>query len=126
MVSQLPGAAPAVWTLDGLWGGDRLQLTIDVLGARLETDGASGSFSAPLRVAKDGRFVAAGHFSQHQPGPDLADAVPATAATDRASFAGEIAPDGLTMSLSIQSAASAAPQIFCLRKGVKVKLIRCL
>ncbi|MCV2360718.1 hypothetical protein LNV08_17235 [Paucibacter sp. TC2R-5] len=84
-----------------------------------------------MHLDTDGRFVVAGQFIQHQPGPDLADANPAAAgatkgADNKARYAGEVKPDGLSMTLSIQTARAAAPEIFSLRKGVKIKLIRCL
>lgn len=123
MAAQMVSAAAAEPAMDGSWGGDRLQLTIDAKGGRLESDCASGSFTGPLVLAKDGRFVAAGNFTQHQAGPDRADV---DAPMTRANYAGEVKPDGVTMTLSIQAAGMDAAQVFTLRKGVKVKLIRCL
>lgn len=110
--------------LDGLWGGDRLQLTFHAGGGRLAGDCVSGSFSGPLTLAPDGSFRASGSFEQQPPGPDRADAGSHPASP--ADYAGAISPDGLSMSLSIQTAGTAAPQVFILRKGVKLKLIRCL
>ncbi|MCV2370552.1 hypothetical protein [Roseateles oligotrophus] len=123
MATQMVCAASADPAIDGTWGGDRLQLTIDAKGGRLESDCASGGFAGPLVLGKDGRFVASGHFTQHQAGPDRADAD--TAAT-QASYVGEVKPDGSSMTLSIKSAGAEPAQVFTLRKGVKVKLVRCL
>ena len=121
MAIQMASAAPG--SLEGQWGGDRLQMVIDANGGRLESDCASGSFTGPVVLAKDGRFIASGTFTQHQTGPDLADA---DAALTKAHYAGEVMPDGLTMTLSIQAVGKNAAQVFTLRKGAKVKLVRCL
>lgn len=109
---------------DGLWGGDRLQLTLDAGGGRLAGDCVSGSFNGPLTLNQDGSFRASGSFEQQQPGPDRADAGKQPAGS--ADYAGALSADGLSMRLTIQTAGAAAPQVFTLRKGVKLKLIRCL
>ncbi len=110
--------------LDGLWGGDRLQLTLDAGGGRLAGDCVSGSFSGPLTLNQDGSFRVSGSFEQQQSGPDRADAGKPLAGP--ADYAGSLSADGLSMRLSIQTAGAATPQVFTLRKGVKLKLIRCL
>lgn len=117
-------AASVSAPLDGLWGGDRLQLTLAAGGGRLAGDCVSGSFNGPLTLAPDGSFRASGSFEQQQAGPDRADAGKPPASP--ADYAGALSPDGLSMRLSIQTAGTPAPLVFTLRKGVKLKLVRCL
>ena len=108
-------------TLEGRWGGDRLQLTLDANGGRLELDCASGTIAGPVKSLANGKFSAVGTFDQHSPGPQRADEA---AAVGKARYSGEI-HDG-AMTLSILAAGAGAPQVFHLRKGAAVKLVRCL
>jgi hypothetical protein len=116
----IPVAAAGGPFIDGPWGGDRLQLTADALGVRIETDCASGSIGGRVQLTNDGRFVAEGQFESHQGGPQRADDV---APTTRARFSGEV--NGTTMALTILRAGATAPQVFTLRQGLRIKLARC-
>lgn len=117
----MPDAAAASGTaLLGIWGGERMQLTIDPQGARLSTDCASGSIGTPLVLNARGGFVARGHFAQHQPGPQQAD----EAAAPNARFSAEV--EGELMTLTITPDVATTPQIVKLRKGARVKLLRCM
>ncbi|MEJ6007970.1 hypothetical protein WG899_20660 [Paucibacter sp. AS339] len=123
MVVQASSAGAIDSSMAGIWGGDRLQLTIDAKGsAKLETDCASGAIDTPLALNADGSFKAFGTFTQHHAGPERAD-IPA--GSTKASYKGQVT-DGSLMTLTIQSDAAKLPEVFTLRKGVKVKLIRCL
>ncbi len=103
------------------WGGDRLQLTIDAIGAgRVELDCASGAIVGPLVLSEKGTFVAVGTFAQHRGGPQRAEEAAASA---KARYEGEVKSD--EMILSILPEGAAQPQVFKLRKGAKVKLVRC-
>jgi hypothetical protein len=113
------GAAGAPF-IEGAWGGDRLQLVADAQGVRIETDCASGAISGRIQPAVDGRFDADGQFEQHQGGPQRADT---PARPTQAHFSGEV--KGSTMALSILPAGAKEPQVFTLRQGVRVKLVRC-
>jgi hypothetical protein len=119
-MSMAVPAAPASASALGTWGGDRLQLTVDAQGARLSTDCASGSITTPLVLDAHGAFTASGTFEQHQPGPQRAD----DDGPPPARFSGDIHGD--LMTLTIKTGDTAAPQVFKLRKGVHVKLVRCL
>jgi hypothetical protein len=116
-------ASPPTGALDGYWGGDRLQLLIEGSQARVEMDCASGTIAGPIRPDARGRFSASGTFAEHQTtgGPQRADEPPPAS---KATYSGEI--DGETMLLSIRPADAASPQQYRLRKGVRVRLIRCL
>lgn len=109
-------------SLQGYWGGDRLQLIIEAGHARIEMDCASGTINSPLQLKKNGRFQTLGTFVQHQTGgPQRADEAPAPG---DARYAGEV--NGEMMRLTIWPAGAQTPQVFKLRKGVRIKLIRCL
>lgn len=112
-------AAPAGATALGIWGGDRLQLTVDAQGARISTDCASGSIGTPLVLDAKGAFSASGTYEQHQPGPQRADEGPPAA-----QYSGTI--EGEQMTLTIKPAGAVAPQVYKLRRGLRVKLVRCL
>lgn len=112
------GAAPAA--LQGQWAGDRLQLVIDAQGGRVESDCASGRFVGPVTASVDGKFNAQGSFENHQPGPQRADAT----AQALASYSGEL-QDGV-LKLSITPAGASAPQVYTLKSGARIKLLRCL
>ena len=122
LMATLPvSAAHAGALVDGQWGGDQMRLVIGPQGGRLATGCADGSFGGPLSLAADGSFRVDGVFDQHAPGPQRADE-PARHAT--AQFTGEVR-DG-QMTLSILPDGARQPQVFTLRKGQAVKLIRCL
>lgn len=104
----------------GIWGGDRLQMTVDAQGARLQLDCASGTISTPLVLDVHGGFATQGTFEAHQPGPQRADESAAAAARYSGTVKGDL------MTLTIQTGSSAPAQVFKLHKGVKVKLVRCL
>jgi hypothetical protein len=121
MSGQTAAGPAATGPLDGLWGGDRLQLVIEAGVGRVEMDCASGAIHGPIKLAGNGKFLASGTFEQHQGGPQRADQVPAPV---NARYSGEVKDDA--MKLTIQSDGARVAQEFNLRKGVRVKLVRCL
>jgi hypothetical protein len=99
--------------LTGQWGGDRANL--------IEMDCAHGSFAAPLKLDKAGRFTGKGILVTHRPGPDRIDTPdPHRAAT----YLGKLT--GSTLTLTIKIAGEPAPQQYRLVKDARVKLLRCL
>ncbi len=119
IAAQTTSAGP-VASIEGLWGGDRLQLVIDAKGGRVEMDCASGKIIGPITMAANGNFHAHGTFEKHQPGPQRAEESDAPATTR---YSGEV-KDGV-MKLSILPESTDKAQVFILHKGVHVKLIRC-
>ncbi len=104
------------------WGGDRLNLVIDGKGAaQVELDCASGAIAGPIVLSEKRNFTAAGTFEQYRSGPQRADE---SAAVTKARYEGTV--EGTTMTLSIWPEGAAKPQVFKLRKGAAVKLVRCL
>lgn len=106
--------------LEGSWGGDRLRLAVDTAGATIETDCADGRITGPIVLTPQGTFAAAGSFNERRGGPQPADV---GAQSSAARFTGEVKGDAMT--LTILPAGASAPLRFELRKGAKVKLVRC-
>ncbi len=126
MAALLAGSATAATpasaqALEGSWAGDRLQLVIDAGGGRVQMDCASGTIAGPIGLAANGTFIAAGTFLPQQAGPQRADE---GLAPPGARYSGEVKDDA--MRLSILAAGASTPQMFTLRRGATVKLIRCL
>ncbi len=126
MNSQAAPNGPTPTALQGVWGSlpgsERMQLTVDAKGgARFEMDCASGTLTGPITPAADGKFLATGTFEQHQAGPTRADKAAAAVATQ---FSGQLVQGEMTLSVTPQGAS--APQVFKLREGARVKLLRCL
>ena len=113
--------ATAARAIEGQWGGDRMNLLIDAAGGQLELDCASGRMVGAVRWDANGRFSARGTFDQQQAGPQRADA---DHVATPARYSGEVKAE--TMTLSILTEGAQAPQVFNLRKGARVKLLRCL
>jgi hypothetical protein len=106
--------------LEGVWGGDRLQLAMNQKGGKLESDCASGAFAGPLKLAKDGSFTVRGTYIDHQPGPQKGDVGPSA---HSAHFHGRL-QNGV-IHLSITPDGSTKGRQFALRKDAHIKLIRC-
>jgi hypothetical protein len=83
-------------------------------------DCASGAILGPITPDRDGKFASSGTFEQHQAGPQRGDQ---QASPAKARYVGTV-KDG-AMQLRILPAGAADDQVFNLRKGVRVKLIRC-
>ena len=120
MAAQMASASP-IESIEGQWGGDRLQLVIDSKGGRLEMDCASGTIRGPIALTANGQFHANGTFEQHKGGPQRADQELAPA---NVRYSGEVKGDA--MKLTIRSPGTPSAQEFNLRRGARVKLIRCL
>ena len=120
MAAQMASGAPVSVSIEGPWGGDRLQLVIDSSGGRVETDCADGKIVGPLKLAEDGKFVASGTYEERRGGPQRAhdDMAPANARYSGVVKAG-------VMKLEILVAGARAPQVFNLKKGARIKLVRC-
>ena len=107
--------------LDGYWGGDRANLTIDAKGAQIELDCAHGTFATPAKLDRNGRFSSDGVFVIYPPGPDRVDAPDPRRA---ANYSGKLT--GSTLTLAVKVAGEPSPQRFRLQKNARVKLLRCL
>lgn len=112
---------PPTASLGGDWAGDRMQLTFTPEGARVEMDCASGAIKGPIALDRNGKFAAKGHFERYQSGPQRADNFQKPS---EARFSGKITGD--MMKLSILDKGAHVPHAYTLRKGARLKLIRCL
>ncbi len=122
MTAPLASSVPSERGLEGTWGGERLRLVVDAKSAgRVELDCAGGVITGPLMLSEKGTFSAAGTFEQYRGGPQRADEA---ASVKNARYEGTV--ENGTMTLSIWPEGAATPQIFKLRKGAAVKLVRCL
>jgi len=118
-MSTLTLAGTAEGHREGVWGGDRVQLTVGASESRLEGDCLAGRLSGALVPRRDGHFDATGSFEEFGPGPQAGDPVDAASAR----FTGVI--NNGVMTLSVFPAGAKAAQVFTLHQGVKIKLVRC-
>lgn len=107
--------------LTGQWGGDRVRLTLDAAGGRIEYDCGEGTIDVPVRPAADGAFAVSGKHEEYASGPTTADRPPSSVV---ASYRGRV--DGEHMSLVVRIAGEKAGRNFSLVRGRSVKLIRCM
>jgi hypothetical protein len=110
--------------VEGHWAGDQLQLVIDAKGGHIETGCASGEITGPIKLAEDGSFAALGTFQIHHGGPQHAADAAVAVAAPAARFRGAVKAG--SMRLEILPAGAVAPEVFNLRAGARIKLIRCL
>ena len=121
------GAALAALTVTaalaphGVWSGDRLVMTVMKTGVRVQGDCSDGLIPAPIRPDAHGRFVARGSYSEHSGGPQLLtdEAAPPPAATYTGSIAGDV------LRLTIKADGDTAARHFTLKRGARIKLLRC-
>lgn len=112
---------PSPTALNGEWAGDRMQLTFTPNGARIEMDCASGAINGPIALGRNGEFAARGQFERHHGGPQRANEF---AKPSKARFSGKVTGD--VMTLSILDKGARVPHAYTLRKGARLKLVRCL
>ena len=79
--------------LTGQWGGDRVRLTLDAAGGRIEYDCGEGTIDVPVRPAADGAFAVSGKHEEYASGPTTADRPPSSVV---ASYRGRVDPTALT------------------------------
>jgi hypothetical protein len=67
LLPTLVGCSTAVpEALDGTWGGPHIGMVVTADGAELEYDCAHGRITQPIRLDRDGEFVALGvHVREH-------------------------------------------------------------
>lgn len=117
----ISASALAADALDGVWAGDRLRVTADAQGLRIEADCADGWVVAKPSLAADGSFVARGTYVEHRAGAQSANG---RAAQTPARFSGIVQGD--TLKLSILPEGAFAERSYLLRRGATVKLLRCV
>ncbi len=122
MTASPSDAATKAKTLSGVWGGDRMILTMRPKSGEIDMDCASGTISSKIILDAKGRFVVRGTFEQHFPGPVRAEDFAARGKP--VAYSGQVV--GNTLKLAITRPGSAETQNYTLRQGEKPKLVRCL
>lgn len=114
------GAQAIEKALEGQWGGDRMQFTVHQGKGTVDLECARGTVNGPIKLSTKAQFEAKGSFELLRGGPQRVDEVP-TPATAR--YAGTLV--GQTLRLEVWPAPGEPVQVFNLRKGVQVKMLRC-
>ncbi len=107
--------------LVGSWGGPHAAITFEGGLASVEFDCASGTIDGPVYPAKDGTFTAKGSVRTGTGGPVRVGQI---FKSQRASYAGQVAKDSMTLSVTIENGTAMGP--FTLRQGNPPLLTRCL
>lgn len=105
----------------GQWGGPHIGLILEGGLGRLEYDCASGTIDTPVIPAADGSFTATG---THRPGQGGPIRVGQIFTSVRATYAGKIEKDHITLGVVLEDGAALGP--FSLDRGVPPQLTRCL
>ena len=74
---------------EGVWGGDRMILTVRADGADVEMECAHGRVTQSIRVDDKGRFDLAGTYEAETPGPSRDDGPPPAPARYQGTIKGE-------------------------------------
>ena len=122
MTASPSDAAPKAKALSGVWGGDRMILTMGPKGGQIDMDCASGTISSKIMLDAKGRFVARGTFEEYSPGPVRAEDFAAQGKP--VAYRGQVI--GNTLKLAITRPGSATTRNYTLRQGEKPRLVRCL
>lgn len=80
-----------------VWGGEHVEMQITAQGATLEFDCAHGAIAEPVRIEKDGTFVAKGTYGAERPGP-ARDGGPAD---PKATYSGTVTGDAMALRIVI-------------------------
>jgi hypothetical protein len=107
--------------LTGNWGGNQIMLAMTDTGGRLDLACATAMIDAPVRPDATGKFSATARYEAFTGGPTRADEPPATTPVH---VMGHV--EGDTLRLSMHREGAAAPEVYTLERGRRVKLIRCM
>jgi len=106
--------------LNGIWGGEHIQMEIADKEITVEWDCANGSISHPLKTDTQGHFEAKGNFRREHGGPVRNDEAPAPPAI----YSGLI--NGNTMTLTVKLADSSETiGTFTLEHGKEGRIVKC-
>ena len=106
----------------GTWGGERVGLSLDRAGGRLEYDCATGTIAGPLIASRDGSFAAIGTHTPGQGGPDRIGTIPPSYP---ARYTGTVGRDTMTLRVTVPSRdITMGP--FRLRRDAPPRLLKCL
>lgn len=108
-------------TLHGQWGGPHIGMTVSGAIAQLEYDCASGTIDESVIPARDGSFTARGTHRAGQGGPVRVGQI---FRSQRATYAGKIEKDNLTLTATLEDGTVLGP--FELVRGAPPQITRCL
>src|SRR5438034_731610 len=86
----------------GIWGGDRIQLSVASDGGATDFDCAHGTIEQPIVVDRGGRFAATGHHVFEHGGPVRDDEPPNR---HPARYRGQITGDTMTLTITLTDTA---------------------
>jgi len=112
-----PGAAIKA----GVWGGDRVGVTVTDRGAQVEFDCARGELPGPLKVDAAGRASVDGVFVQERGGPVRVGQDPPR---QPAKYDIHLSADAMTLTVTLDGSA-AALGTFSLKHGTAPRLKKC-
>lgn len=113
---MLGGASGA--PLQGQWGERGVNLVLGEHGGRLD-EACSTVTLPPVQLGRQGKFRGTGRLEMMSPGPQDADAPPATTPV---AVSGQVRGESLTLTVRV---AGAAPRHYALVAGRRTKIIRC-
>jgi hypothetical protein len=121
VTAQATGTAFAAEPVIGEFGGDRTNASFGADGVRLDLDCATAEIRRGVRVGADGRFEAMGLYVDEHVGPIDGEAV---ARAVEATFHGRLRGDRIDLTISIAGRQTA--EQLSLKRGHRVKRVRCL
>ena len=107
--------------LTGNWGGPHVGLSFESGFGTLEYDCATGTIDMAVFPAPDGSFTATG---THRPGQGGPVRVGQIFISHRATYAGKVTDDVMTLSARLENGTTIGP--YTLTKGAPPQLMRCL
>jgi hypothetical protein len=107
--------------LSGQWGGPHISLLLEGGLGTIEYDCASGTIDTVISPAPDGKFTASG---THRPGQGGPVRVGQIFTSHRATYAGTVEEDRMTLSGRLEDGTVLGP--FTLTRGSQGELLRCL
>ncbi len=120
-LSACASLAPTPSNASGQWGGPHIGLILEGGLGTVEYDCASGTIDSPVFPAADGSFTATG---THRPGQGGPIRVGQIFTSVRATYAGKIEKDHITLGVVLEDGTALGP--FSLDRGVPAQLTRCL
>ncbi|MPZ16620.1 MAG: hypothetical protein GEV06_01710 [Luteitalea sp.] len=112
---------PAQSIQNGLWGGERVRLTVTADGATVEYDCGHGRIEQPISLDAQSRFEVSGWHVQEQGGALREGAADRKLA---ARYAGRVRNDHMTLTVELTESGTKLGT-FSLEHGKAVRLVKC-
>lgn len=105
----------------GQWGGRHVRLNLTSTGGTLEYDCAAGTMIGPLKMNRDGAFVAKGTHTPSRGGPVIQGQV---LPSYRVRYSGSVRGNTMSLQGRVEKGVLLGP--FTLRRGAQPNLVSCL